>query len=185
MKINDMTRIAIFTVLTIVGTRIMIPVPMVPFTLQTLVCMTAGIVLGAKYGAASQALYMLLGLAGLPVFTSGAGIGAVLTPSFGYVVGFIACAWVSGIISAWLKKAQGRLTPAGCFAAAFAGVITAYIFGLIHLYIILNFYMENSSASLFKVLSIGFLTTIGGDIIKAGLCAVISVKLEKIGIIKR
>ena len=184
MKINDMTRISIFTVLTIVGTRIMIPVPLVPFTLQTLVCMTAGIVLGAKHGAASQALYMLLGLAGLPVFTSGGGIGAIFTPSFGYIIGFIACAWVSGTISSWLKKARGRLTLPGCFAAAFAGVVTAYAFGLIHLYIILNFYMENSSASLFKVLSIGFLSTIGGDIIKAALCAVISVKLEKTGIIK-
>ena len=185
MKIKTMTRISIFTVLTIVGARIMIPLPLVPFTLQTMVCMLAGLVLGAKHGAASLALYMLMGLAGVPVFTGGGGLGAVFTPSFGYVVGFIACAALSGTIASAIRKMQGEVTVGGYFAAALVGVLAAYLFGLIHLYVILNFYLSGGGTPLFKVLSIGFFSTIGGDVIKAAIAAVIAKKLEKTGLIEQ
>ena len=66
MKIKSMAEISLFAVLSAVGARIMIPVPFVPFTLQTLVCMLAGFALGARKGAASQLLYMLMGLVGIP-----------------------------------------------------------------------------------------------------------------------
>lgn len=180
-----MTRISIFTVLTIVGARIMIPLPLVPFTLQTMVCMLAGLVLGAKHGAASLALYMLMGLAGVPVFTGGGGLGAVFTPSFGYVVGFIACAALSGTIASAIRKMQGEVTVGGYFAAAFVGVLAAYLLGLVHLYVILNFYLSGGGTPLFKVLSIGFFSTIGGDVIKAAIAAVIAKKLEKTGLIEQ
>ena len=99
MKIKSMAEISLFAVLSAVGARIMIPVPFVPFTLQTLVCMLAGFALGARKGAASQLLYMLMGLVGIPVFTSAAGPAAVFMPSFGYIPGFVCCAWICGALA--------------------------------------------------------------------------------------
>ena len=56
MKIKNMILVSIFAVLSALGARLMIPVPFVPFTLQTLICMLAGIILGPRLGAASMAL---------------------------------------------------------------------------------------------------------------------------------
>ena len=87
-----------FTALITAGAYIRIPVPICPFTLQFLFTTLAGIILGKNKGAAATALYVILGLAGLPVFTGGGGIGYVLQPSFGYILGFIAGAFVTGLI---------------------------------------------------------------------------------------
>ena len=108
MKIKSMAEISLFAVLSAVGARIMIPVPFVPFTLQTLVCMLAGFALGARKGAASQLLYMLMGLVGIPVFTSAAGPAAVFMPSFGYIPGFVCCAWICGALAERMRARYGE-----------------------------------------------------------------------------
>lgn len=184
MKIRDMVYISIFAGLTAIGARISIPVPFVPFTLQTLFCMIAGLVLGSKGGAASQALYMLMGLVGIPVFTGGGGIGSILTPSFGYVLGFIACGWLSGRLIEYFTKNGNIPTTKEYFVASLAGVAAVYVLGLIHLYIIMNFWMPGNGMPLFKVLSVGLFSTIGGDFIKAFLASNIASRLNKAGIFK-
>ena len=68
IKIKEMTMCAMFTVLITAGAFIKIPIPVVPFTLQFLFTLMAGLLLGGRLGAISVALYALLGLAGLPVF---------------------------------------------------------------------------------------------------------------------
>ena len=68
---REMTLCALFTVLTAVGAFIKIPIPVVPFTLQFLFTMMAGLLLGGRLGAASVGLYALLGLIGLPIFAEG------------------------------------------------------------------------------------------------------------------
>ena len=70
---REMTLCALFTVLTAVGAFIKIPIPVVPFTLQFLFTMMAGLLLGGRLGAASVGLYALLGLIGLPIFAEGGG----------------------------------------------------------------------------------------------------------------
>lgn len=88
-----------FAVLITVGAYIKVPVPVVPFTLQLLFTTLAGLLLGSRLGATSVVLYIVMGLAGLPVFATGGGLGYVLEPSFGYLVGFAAAAWVTGRIA--------------------------------------------------------------------------------------
>jgi len=78
-----------FTVLTAIGAFIRIPLPFVPIVLQGLFVILSGMVLGSKWGAISQLAYVTVGIAGLPVFTGGGGIGYVLHPTFGYLIGFI------------------------------------------------------------------------------------------------
>ncbi len=97
-RIRAIVMVSLFTALTAVGAFIKIPIPHVPLTLQTLMVMSAGLILGSRLGALSQLLYLTIGLIGLPIFAQGGGPGYVLQPSFGFLVGFIAGAFVIGKI---------------------------------------------------------------------------------------
>lgn len=94
---------ALFTALVAIGAFIRIPTPLVPVTLQFWFTAMAGLLLGPWRGALSVFVYVLLGLIGVPVFTQGGGLGYVFQPTFGYLLGFIAEAWIIGAI-AWQKK---------------------------------------------------------------------------------
>lgn len=177
-----MAEISLFAVLSAVGARIMIPFPVVPFTLQTLVCMLAGFTLGARKGAASMLLYILMGLVGIPVFTSAAGPAAVFMPTFGYLVGFVCSAWICGYLAEIMRARYGEPGFARYFAAALLGVAATYVVGVAYLYVILNFWVRQEGATFFKVLSIGFLSTAGGDVVKAAIAAAAAVKLRRTGI---
>ena len=73
-KTKSMIYCGLFTALIAAGAFIKIPVPVVPFTLQYLFTMLAGLFLGSRRGMISVVAYMLLGLAGLPIFSEGGGI---------------------------------------------------------------------------------------------------------------
>ena len=104
MNQHDMTRnmvlAALFAALTAIGAFLQIPTGTVPITLQFLFTALAGLLLGWKWGAVSQLLYVGIGLLGLPVFTQGGGIGYVLQPSFGFLLGLIPAAAVIGALTA-------------------------------------------------------------------------------------
>ena len=74
MKTKGVIYCGLFTALIAVGAFIKIPIPVVPFTLQYLFTMLAGLLLGSRLGTLSVLSYMLLGLAGLPIFSEGGGI---------------------------------------------------------------------------------------------------------------
>lgn len=114
LNVRDITVCALFTTLTAVGAFIKIPVPVVPFTLQFLFTTMAGLLLGKRLGALSVAVYVALGLAGLPIFAEGGGLGYLFRPSFGYLIGFCAGAWVTGAIAekGGRKPGFGRLLAA-------------------------------------------------------------------------
>ena len=94
----------LFTALIAAGAFIKIPVPVVPFTLQYLFTMLAGLFLGSRRGMISVVAYMLLGLAGLPIFSEGGGIWYIFKPSFGYIIGFCLGTYVTGLIAERLKQ---------------------------------------------------------------------------------
>ena len=89
-----MILVALFAALIAVGAFIRVPVPLVPFTMQTFFVVLAGMLLGKKLGAASALVYLAIGLIGIPVFTQGGGIGYVLKPSFGDMIGFIVAGYI-------------------------------------------------------------------------------------------
>ncbi|OLT16699.1 BioY protein [Serinicoccus sp. CNJ-927] len=68
----------------------------VPITGQTLGVMLVGSALGMRRGAATLVTYLLVGLAGAPVFAGGGGPAYVTAPSFGYLIGFVAAAAIAG-----------------------------------------------------------------------------------------
>ena len=97
-KTKSMIYCGLFTALIAAGAFIKIPVPVVPFTLQYLFTMLAGLFLGSRKGMISVVAYMLLGLAGLPIFSEGGGIWYIFKPSFGYIIGFCLGTYVTGLI---------------------------------------------------------------------------------------
>jgi biotin transport system substrate-specific component len=90
--------IVAFTAITILSARITIDIGIVPFTMQPFAVLLAGMILGARDGAASQLAYVALIAAGLPFDAAGMGTAALLGPTGGYFIGFIIAAGVVGFL---------------------------------------------------------------------------------------
>jgi biotin transport system substrate-specific component len=117
---------AIFTVITIVSARITVEIGVVPFTMQPLAVLLSGMVLGARDGLLSQAMYVALIAAGLPFDARGLGTAALFGPTGGYLIGFIAAAGVTGLL---VERGTTRLWQR--WLAGVAGVIVIYVFGIV------------------------------------------------------
>lgn len=133
----------IFVALMVAGAYIRIPsfLPYVPpFTLQTLFALMAGIVLGEKNGPLSQVIYIFLGLVGLPVFAQAqGGFGAVVSPTFGFLLGFILGAFFSGFLYRSLPI-QNRYLRASI--STFIGALSVYLMGIPYFYGVMNLYLH-------------------------------------------
>lgn len=120
--------VAVFTLLTALAARVTIEVGVVPFTLQVLVVLLSGLVLGARDGALSQAAYVALVAAGLPLDARGLGTAALFGPTGGYLLGFIAAAGVAGLL---VERGAARLWRR--WLAGVAGLAVLYLCGVAHL----------------------------------------------------
>lgn len=160
LTIREMILIAIFAALTAVGAFIKIPTPLVPFTLQFFFCAYSGIFLGAKNGFYSQLLYITIGLMGIPIFASGGGPAYVLQPTFGYLLGYLPCAYIIGRVSQTLSK----ITFPKIFSAVLLGLGFVYLFGVAYLYLIINFYLHKQM-TMSAAITLGFLPYITSDLI--------------------
>ena len=164
IKTKDMILCALFVALIAVGAFIRIPVPVVPFTLQFLFTMLAGLLLGGKLGCTAVCIYIVLGLLGMPVFAEGGGIGYVFQPSFGYIIGFAVAAYVTGTIAnRTYHPGYKRL-----LSANFIGLGIVYSFGMVYYYIMSNFYL-GTPIGLWPVFLYCFILAVPGDI---ALCIV-------------
>ncbi len=106
----------------------------VPITGQTLGVIVVGAALGARRGAAALTSYMLLGLAGAPVFAGPlAGPAYVLSPSFGFILGFIPAAFLAG----WFAERAWDRKPWLAFAGFVAASIVPFLIGLPYMALIL------------------------------------------------
>ena len=167
-KTTAMILSALFAALTAVGALIRIPTPVSSFTLQVFFTAMAGLLLGSRWGAASQLVYLLLGLAGLPVFTGGGGPGAMLHPTGGFLIGMVAMAWVTGRIAETGRGLRRYLT------ACLAGLGILYAIGVPAMYLILTRVMRQEWTAGQTLLS-GMVLFLPWDLVKtvaaAFLCA--------------
>lgn len=134
---RELVLCALFAALVAVGAFIKIPIGLVSITLQVLFSVLAGLLLGSRLGAAAVFTYILIGLAGIPVFTQGGGIGYVFQPTFGYLIGFGVGAYMAGLI---VEKSKSK-TFITYLTGAFALIVSVYVIGLPYLYVILNYYL--------------------------------------------
>ena len=171
-NIRMLTVSALFTALIAVGAFIRIPVPMWPFTLQTVFTTLAGLLLGPRYGTLSCVAYMVLGLAGLPVFTGGGGPQYIFQPTFGCIVGFAVGAWFAGMI-----VRRGRARGFRLFLlAALADTPVVYVIGMAWFWCVKAFYL-NDPIGMWTLFVTCFVPTIGVDVLKAALAAGAAVRL--------
>ncbi len=135
------------TLLTALLAQVRLPLPFtpVPLTGQTLAVLLVGAALGSRRGLASMALYTLLGGLGLPFFAGGQGGLAYLAgPTLGYLLGFIAAAWLTGLLAerglerslrtSFLPFLAGTLAIYACGAgwlAFFLGLRQALLMGIL------------------------------------------------------
>lgn len=137
MKLKDLIKTSLFVVLMIVGAFINVSFGSpIPYTLQTLFVLMSGIVLGVKYGPLSQVVYILLGLFGLPIFTQGrGGFGALMTPTFGFLIGFILGAYITALLFRKLKIKNSYVRGV---LSAILGAAVIYIPGILYFYVLQN-----------------------------------------------
>ena len=170
MKTRDITMISLFTALIIVGAFIKIQLPICPITLQVVFTTMAGVLLGGKKGAAAVGVYIILGLIGLPVFTGGGGIGYVLHPTFGFIIGFMLGAYLTGTIAQ-----SGEPTVKRLLIGSLAGLILIFAMGIVYCWAINRFWLS-SSVSTWQILSMCLLP-LPADIILCGLISILGHRL--------
>lgn len=172
---HQLALIPVFTALTAAGAFIKIPVAPVPITMQNLFVVMSGMMLGPKIGAMSQMIYIMIGLMGLPVFSGGGGPGYVMSPTLGYLVGFIAASAVSG----YLIKDKPLSVRNVLFASA-AGMLTIYLIGMPYLACYLKFVVKKPDA-LWIAVKTGMALFLPGDALK---CALLAMVMPRIGYLR-
>lgn len=164
---------SLFSALVCIGAFIKVPLPPVPFTMQWFFVAMAGLILGSKLGFTSVAMYIFIGLVGLPVFTKGGGIGYVFQPTFGYIIGFAVAAFVIGKISE--KREKNFLN---FFISNLIGLSLVYLIGFIYLYFIMTNVLAKD-VELFKLLKSAVIIFIPTDILSAILSAKVASRIYK------
>lgn len=160
LKTKDLVLCALFIALIAIGAFIKIPIPLVPFTMQFLFTMLAGLLLGPELGFISVICYIIIGLIGLPIFTEGGGIAYIFKPSFGYIIGFAFGAYVTGKIA----YSGDRPSIKKLLIANFSGLLIVYFFGMVYYYLISNFYLD-SPIGVWTLLLYCFILAVPGDIL--------------------
>jgi biotin transport system substrate-specific component len=161
--------VAVFVILTSLGAFVRIPLPFtpVPITLQTFFVLLSGAFLGSALAATAQASYVLLGLSGLPVFTgAGSGLLYFSGPTAGYLFGFVLAGFLTG---RFIKYGRNNL-----FLTFVIFCLADFILlssGVIWLKFLFGY-------SFVKLLSIGFIPFIPGDLLKALTAAILYLKLK-------
>lgn len=179
MKTKEMILVAIFAALTAIGAFIKIPIPFVPFTLQWLFCAMSGIILGARLGAMSQIIYVVMGLIGIPVFTEGGGLSYIFKPTFGYLIGFIVAAYVIGKLSSKIKE----INFVKSLLCVLSGLFFVYFLGVLHLYLIYNFYLGDRKTIGWAIFY-GFIVCVVGDILISVVVSLLSLRINRIKILE-
>ena len=193
--LREWALITLFAALTALGARVTIPLPFtpVPVTLQVLFPLLAGLLLGGKRGALSQAEYVAAGLAGLPVFAKGgSGLAYFLGPTGGYLLGFIAAAFVVGELVAMNQRNSAvRVSIKGfdtlcysargaTFLASLGGVVAIYLCGALWLAAWLGVAGHLSlTACLTQAWKLGVLPFIAVDVAKALVVAAVGVSGQR------
>ncbi|MGF3104897.1 biotin transporter BioY [Rossellomorea sp. DUT-2] len=138
-KTREMVLCGLFAALMAVGANVspFLMIGGVPVTLQLMFAIIAGGILGSRVGAKAMTVYLALGLVGAPVFAQfKGGPSSLLSPTFGFILSFIAVAFAVGIV---LEK---KRTFVGYLTAGILALLLNYIIGTNFMYLALTFWAE-------------------------------------------
>ena len=168
MSTSAITRVALMAAVTAVAAQIAIPIFPVPFTLQVLAVVLSGFLLGSRYGALAQAIYVLVGAVGVPVFAEfSGGLGRVLGPTGGYLVAYPIAAAVAGLAAPTVARAtRRRALWVGSFWGC-AGLAVIYAIGATWLAVVTDLPLAVAVAQ-------GVLIFVPFDLIKVALAVLVA-----------
>lgn len=171
LNVATMTRVALMAAVTAVAAQISIPLPFtpVPFTLQVLAVILSGLLLGPRYGALAQVIYVLLGAVGVPVFAQfHGGLGVVFGPTGGYLLSYPFAAAVAGLAAYAAANAIRRRALWISFLWGAAGLAVIYALGATWLSVVAHLPIAVAVVQ-------GVLPFVVFDLIKVGLAALVAV----------
>jgi len=159
---------AIFAAMTAVLSQVTIPLPLIPITAQTLAVGLTATILGKRYGTLALVIYVLLGAVGLPVFSEAkGGLQILVGKSGGYIFGFIATAYVTGL---YLEKTRFNLKNA--IIANIIGMFVSLACGTVQLKYVMDIPWD-------KAVAFGVTPFLIVGVVKAVLASVIGIKVRE------
>jgi biotin transport system substrate-specific component len=178
MTTRDLGFVALFAALIVaLGLIPAFPVPglPVPITPQSMGVMMAGLILGPKRGALAPLVVIVLVAIGLPVLSGGrGGLGVIVGPSAGYLFGFVAAAFVTGFLAEILddeSKSKAARIFGLVLAAIVGGIVVDHIMGIAWL-------AFATKMGLMKAM-IGDIMFVPGDLAKAVIAALVTIKVRE------
>ncbi len=165
---------ALFCTLICIGSFIRIPMPnMMPITLQTFFVLLTGLVLPLKASALATVTYIALGLIGLPIFSGGGGLGYVLMPNFGFIIGFLIAAVIMSVVTQ--KHKYSKLWQ--YIVISLLGIAVIYIIGIFYFAFIINVYNKGDNSAIWFIQTV-FLPFLPKEIICVTLASLTAYKIR-------
>ncbi|MGE7918848.1 biotin transporter BioY [Viridibacillus sp. NPDC093762] len=180
LRTVDLVYCSLFATLMMIGANITSFAPFmvvggVPITLQAFFAILAGLVLGSRLGALSITVYMLIGLAGAPVFARfGGGFSQILSPTFGFIVAFILVAFIVG------KIVENHRSKRMYITAAIIGVIVSYLIGTNWMYAAYMLWFSAPEGFTYKMAWLWMMPPLPKDLILAVFAGVFGHRLQKV-----
>ena len=175
-NLTSLITAALFSALIAVGAFIKLPLPYpVPITLQTLFLFLSAFFLRPCYAAFSVLLYLIIGLIGLPVFTSGGGPSYIFNPSFGFLISFLPACTVLSLLS---RRLPGDRLPKYLLLLAVT-LLILYPLGTGYLYFAMNTFTL-TPISFMDALVSGCLLFLPLDILKFILAALLAKRMRPV-----
>ena len=170
MKVKDMTLTAVMAALVCIAGPLTVPAGPIPLSLATFAVYLAGAVLGKKRGTLAVALYLLIGIIGVPVFSGfSGGFQKLAGVTGGYLVGYLPCAFLSGL-GAEMAEERGRIRVLPVMMAA--GTVVLYTVGT-------AWFMIQSGNALGTALSLCVVPFLPGDAVKIAAAVMLTVPVRK------
>ncbi|MHB9094123.1 MAG: biotin transporter BioY [Eubacteriales bacterium] len=178
LTVKEMVLVSMFAALACLGALLLRVggTGIVPYSILPFVVLLAGAMLGSRLGALSLTVYVALGLVGVPVFASApyGGIAYLVSPTAGFLFGYIGAAYATGRI----VEILGKNTVRTYLLASCAGLVVLYLIGLPYLYVVLNYFV-GKAVNVMGILKIGLLPFIGFDLVKALIVSLVTVPVMK------
>jgi biotin transport system substrate-specific component len=127
----------LFCAMLTISAKIQIPTPLIPFTLLSACFLLCIFILPGFSSFFTISAYIFAGLIGLPVFASGGGISYVLTPSFGYLIGFL----IASLLKCLIVK-QRSTSYKSLLICGIALLTIVHTVGNIYLYVVLKAHLQ-------------------------------------------